>query len=229
MNEDVRSRLWQITNKLLQNPLNECFTKPTKDIEGYTDIIKHPMDLVTVSQKLKRGEYERPCEWYSDVKLIYDNAMVYNEGTIIVALAEHQLKMFQKLAPGYECKDTKRWYEKLAHYQEKLVKIAATMDPVPIGIDPLVGEIVRNVDHEMPLSPKGRVDTIATLQQWVKEGNTDKLQAVTYILKALQPELLNTSGVVDVDFAALTERTMKGLFRYVKQHDESVPPSDIRH
>jgi hypothetical protein len=59
------------------------FYKPV-DVEllglpDYHDIIKHPMDLGTVKQKLDQREYKRPDEFAADIRLIFTNCYKYNQ------------------------------------------------------------------------------------------------------------------------------------------------------
>lgn len=47
-------------------------------IEDYHDIVKKPMDLGTVKQKLSDCEYKTMKEWYDDCNLVFDNCILYN-------------------------------------------------------------------------------------------------------------------------------------------------------
>ncbi|VDM62090.1 unnamed protein product [Angiostrongylus costaricensis] len=44
----------------------------------YNRIIKHPMDLLTISLKLESGLYKNPWEFCDDMWLMFDNAWIYN-------------------------------------------------------------------------------------------------------------------------------------------------------
>lgn len=50
-------------------------------IPDYFDIIKNPMDLSKIKEKLDRGEYSDPWEYVDDVWLMFDNAWLYNRKT----------------------------------------------------------------------------------------------------------------------------------------------------
>ena len=52
------------------------------DIPDYYDIIKTPMDLGTIKQKLTNNEYLRCQDFISDVELVFSNCISYN-GVII--------------------------------------------------------------------------------------------------------------------------------------------------
>lgn len=47
-------------------------------LSDYCFLIKHPMDLGTVSSKLKNNRYENVEEVFDDIQLIWDNCKTYN-------------------------------------------------------------------------------------------------------------------------------------------------------
>ena len=47
--------------------------------QDYPDIIKRPMDLSTIQRKLESNEYQEPWQVCDDVRLMFDNAMLYNK------------------------------------------------------------------------------------------------------------------------------------------------------
>lgn len=48
------------------------------NIPDYFDVIKHPMDLQTIREKLNRSKYRDPHEICADIRLMWDNAWLYN-------------------------------------------------------------------------------------------------------------------------------------------------------
>lgn len=61
-------------------PQATWFAEPVSeaDVPDYRQVIKHPMDLGTVSQKLRADRYSSPQELLADVSLIWANARQYN-------------------------------------------------------------------------------------------------------------------------------------------------------
>jgi hypothetical protein len=47
-------------------------------VPDYFDHVKHPMDLGTVTKKLNAGMYSTPRDFAADVRLTFNNAMIYN-------------------------------------------------------------------------------------------------------------------------------------------------------
>lgn len=56
------------------DPIREC-------VPDYFDIIKQPMDLSKIKDKLDNGMYSDPWEYVDDVWLMFDNAWLYNRKT----------------------------------------------------------------------------------------------------------------------------------------------------
>ena len=68
-----------------QDPESIPFRAPvdpiTLGIPDYLDIVKKPMDLGTIENKLRKGKYSDPWEYVNDVWLMFDNAWLYNRNT----------------------------------------------------------------------------------------------------------------------------------------------------
>ncbi|KDQ51794.1 hypothetical protein JAAARDRAFT_40819 [Jaapia argillacea MUCL 33604] len=67
------------------------FLKPVdvSQVSGYTELIKHPMDLGTMTEKVAKGRYRSLEEFASDFHLVTSNAKLFNPpGTIYYTEAE---------------------------------------------------------------------------------------------------------------------------------------------
>lgn len=73
----------------------------TKQFPTYRKIIKKPMDLTTMKNKLEGGMYKSRDEIASDARLIFDNCETFNEDDSPVGQAGHRMRAF------FEC----RWME----------------------------------------------------------------------------------------------------------------------
>lgn len=75
---------------------------PTLAVE-YFDIIKNPMDLATISDKVGAFEYKFHGDFIRDVRLTFENAIIYNkadkdrEGWSVYAAAVHMLSVAEDL------------------------------------------------------------------------------------------------------------------------------------
>ncbi|GMI88323.1 hypothetical protein HRI_002501600 [Hibiscus trionum] len=92
----------QILNKLMKNKHGYIFNSPV-DVFGmglhdYYDIIKKPMDLGTVKSRMAKNFCGSPLEFAADVRLTFNNAMMYNpKGHEVCVLAEQLLVRFEEL------------------------------------------------------------------------------------------------------------------------------------
>lgn len=87
--------------KLASHKASEMFRYPVDPIKdfapNYWDIIKKPMDLNTITNKLNTGLYKNRDQFRKDIKLVVDNAILYNgAGSLIAKSAEQMNKMFDK-------------------------------------------------------------------------------------------------------------------------------------
>eukprot|EP00644_Phytophthora_capsici_P007467 jgi/Phyca11/546504/estExt2_Genewise1Plus.C_PHYCAscaffold_210289 len=77
----LRSRLEFIMDMLLRNELAVAFSAPVnvREVPGYLDLIKHPMDLGTIKIRLSRGFYDQRFEMLvRDVNLVWENCFTFN-------------------------------------------------------------------------------------------------------------------------------------------------------
>lgn len=76
---------------------------PKKEAPDYLDIIKHPMDLSTIRDKVRRMEYKDREDFRHDVWQIAYNAHMYNDGRNpgIPPLADQLLELCDYLLDEY--------------------------------------------------------------------------------------------------------------------------------
>ncbi|KAI3852867.1 hypothetical protein MKW92_049209 [Papaver armeniacum] len=99
----MKKKCGTILKKLMKDKYGmHVFNVPVDPIKlmlhDYDTIIHNPMDLGTVEDKLKKGLYRTPLEFASDVRLTFDNAILYNPiGHEVHALAQRLLKTFNEI------------------------------------------------------------------------------------------------------------------------------------
>eukprot|EP00252_Welwitschia_mirabilis_P025035 TRINITY_DN7671_c0_g2_i1.p1 TRINITY_DN7671_c0_g2~~TRINITY_DN7671_c0_g2_i1.p1 ORF type:complete len:910 (-),score=273.09 TRINITY_DN7671_c0_g2_i1:349-2721(-) len=90
--------------------ISYLFLKPVtkKEAPDYFQYIKHPMDLSTIRQKVKRLDYKSRNEFRNDVLLITYNAHTYNENRNpgIPPLADQLLQLCDSLLEEYDAELT---------------------------------------------------------------------------------------------------------------------------
>ncbi|EPS62383.1 hypothetical protein M569_12409, partial [Genlisea aurea] len=103
--DKVRKKVFRSCANLLQRLMKHkyswIFNQPVNAQElglfDYHDIIKHPMDLGTIKDRLSRNWYNSPKEFADDVRLVFHNAMTYNpKGQDAHTMAEELLRIFEE-------------------------------------------------------------------------------------------------------------------------------------
>jgi len=83
--ESLRSHLEPVIRKMSDcddaHPFKQPVDPVALNILDYPTIIKHPMDISTMQNKLLRGEYKNPLEFCDDAWLMFNNAWLYNKKT----------------------------------------------------------------------------------------------------------------------------------------------------
>ena len=102
--EPVHLQQWykicsQLQQKLMKHRWADPFKHavPLELVPDYAVIVKHPMDLSVIDQKLKTGLYVHPDDYIGDVRLMLRNAHLYNrEESAIHSSALALSKMFEE-------------------------------------------------------------------------------------------------------------------------------------
>ncbi|CAE6473133.1 unnamed protein product [Rhizoctonia solani] len=78
--EQFTDSLEKVLVDLKSLPEAHAFLKPVtrSDAPDYHLVIKHPMDLATMSKKVRTKQYRNKAEFISDLNLIWDNCLNYN-------------------------------------------------------------------------------------------------------------------------------------------------------
>lgn len=89
-----------LLKRLMSHQYGWVFNTPVDivklNIPDYFTIIKHPMDLGTIKGKITSGTYSCPLEFAADVRLTFNNAMLYNQpGNDVHIMADTLRKFFE--------------------------------------------------------------------------------------------------------------------------------------
>lgn len=115
--EKAKQTCSAVTKYLISNKNGGPFAQPVDYVQlgipHYPDIIKNPMDLGTVQKRLASGEYTSADDWMVDVRLTFNNAMVFNPGDHPVhMMAKALLSQFEKkLATTLEKLETRSFVD----------------------------------------------------------------------------------------------------------------------
>ncbi|XP_062100878.1 transcription factor GTE2-like [Humulus lupulus] len=110
----MMKRCGQILTKLMKHKFGWVFNAPVDvvglNLHDYHQIVKNPMDLGTVKSKLEKNRYRSPIDFASDVRLAFNNAMLYNpKGSDVHVMAEQLLLRFDEMFnPAYKKYENER-------------------------------------------------------------------------------------------------------------------------
>ena len=130
----ARELLKHLMSKRISNPFNQPVDADQLKLADYFNVIKEPMDLGTVREKLRASAYMNILQFASDVRLTFQNAIRYNPPANHVHLSAKALiseleQSLLDLATQYagESVDLCNMDQLLATYP--LVEIAAPVSP----------------------------------------------------------------------------------------------------
>lgn len=100
--ENLMKMCKQVLGKMMKHKLSWVFNKPVDaaalGLHDYHHIIKRPMDLGTVKANLGKNFYSSPAEFAADVRLTFNNALLYNpQGDEVHKMADQLLTLFEEL------------------------------------------------------------------------------------------------------------------------------------
>jgi hypothetical protein len=108
----ILSMIYDMVQKLLDYDFGYMFREPVdcEAVVGYSDIVKHPMDLGSISAKLINGVYAEPLKsgqqsWdgviaavLKDIELVWHNCFTFNcEGSAVYRMAEVQCRFSRRI------------------------------------------------------------------------------------------------------------------------------------
>lgn len=99
--EQIQRKGRDLVMKLFMHPRNfNIFNEPVdpvaQNIPHYPDIVKHPMDLGTIKSRLSSAYYQSFDECVSDIRLVFNNAVLFNgRASFVGRLAEELLNDFE--------------------------------------------------------------------------------------------------------------------------------------
>jgi len=131
-------------------------------IPDYFSIVKFPMDFTTIKAKLTSGAYAGLVDWATDVRLVFNNAIVYNGASHDVSLiAKKMLSWFERRVT--ELPPT----EETPAAEAKQVPIEVEQVPIEVEQVPIVVEQVPVVVEQVPITQPviPQVDPLFQTQQ----------------------------------------------------------------
>ncbi|EAX93952.1 Bromodomain containing protein [Trichomonas vaginalis G3] len=131
------SKCIKFTQKVYDFPFTDDFKKPVdKIVQEYYQKILEPMDLGTILDKLKNGQYKSVEQWKDDLKKVWDNAMQFNDSrTILFAIAKDLKEYCKPKMDAIARSESDQWKISLKNQTKKLVKL---LDARPKSVHPRI-------------------------------------------------------------------------------------------
>ena len=213
-NEGYR-KIYKIFKTLKQHPLAGPFLHPVdaNQVPDYYQIIKDPIDLSTIEQKLVNGEFDNAYQFAADVRKMWNNSFYYNAaGSELYQITMQLSALFEQLMKGSEgviINDRKDaiqdLYKKIEKMSKEIRELSATRAPVPTN-----PKVPGKAQVEKPMG----IHEKRQLGQNIRKLDPKYLKGVLDIVKecmAIQGEEL------EFDIDKLPAKVCRELERYVKQ------------
>jgi hypothetical protein len=211
-------------DRLFTRTVSVMFAQPVDLIRdnctNYLQIVKQPMDLGTVRQKLRTNQLKSVEEWKTDVNLISSNSNLYNRKRSLMGLIAKDLSdLFHRLASNFSDSPQNDWNDELQSLGNEM---SIVMKDIMIGQIPM----------KLQTTPQSKND----LGQEVKKGNSfsreeclkltrdiksirdeKKLREITELILQQEPEIEDTGDELEIDLGTLRLNTLMMLRKKVDQ------------
>ncbi|KAL2245682.1 transcription factor GTE4 isoform X1 [Sesamum indicum] len=243
-----------LLERLMKHKHGWVFNKPVDAVglglHDYFEIIRNPMDLGTVKDRLTQNWYKSPLEFAEDVRLTFRNAMTYNpKEQDVYVMAEQLSKVFED-----------KWTLIEADYMREL-KLTADLDvgsPTPTSrkappqsrvrgdtkkpndrsesmtysVDPKrkTMNIAQSGKVPAPKKPKAKdpnkremtYDEKQKLSINLQSLPSEKLENVVQIIKKRNPSLSQQDDEIEVDIDSVDTETLWELDRFITNYKKSL-------
>ncbi|XP_071723658.1 transcription factor GTE4-like [Rutidosis leptorrhynchoides] len=236
-----------LLDKLMKHKFSWVFNEPVDakklGLHDYFTIVKHPMDLGTVKSRLSEKWYKSAKDFAEDVRLTFNNAMLYNpKGQDVYYMADQMSKMFA---------DKWKEIESKFNLNENLPTPTSRVPSNPVSVptprptsEKRTLEIAESrttpVDSKLtsggagdinrrtpvPEKPNARdvderdmsYDEKQRLSTSLQSMPSEKLDNVVEIIKKRNPRLCEEDDDIEVDLDSLDPGTLWELDRFVTNY-----------
>ncbi|KAL1808578.1 hypothetical protein ACET3Z_025568 [Daucus carota] len=218
----------QITQHKWAGPFMQPVDVVGLGLHDYYEVIEKPMDFSTIKNKMESkdgGGYKSVREIYADVRLIFKNAMIYND-------ERNDVHVMAKTLLG---KVDEKWLQLLPKVdeEEKIQKeeeAEAEID-MQLAQNATHAKIVKDLNIEIEEFDRNLEELRNQVLQKCRKMSTEEKKKLSAALTSLSPEDLDkallivshdnpsfhaTSQEVDLDIDALSESTLWKLKFFVK-------------
>ena len=202
----------------------------------YYKVVKTPMDLGTMLQKVNQGEYNRPADFATDMRLVWYNCKLYNKKGDFVERAGTAASLhFENLWAGSglaESKDRSRRsnaglaaakFEPQANLAHKKPAKSGGHGGGKSSKKGRGGGASSKRKGKKAAAPPMSRDDLAALAQRLGELDEDSLQGVVSIIRDRTQLASGADDEIELDIEALDNDTLWELHRYLENLNGSAP------
>ncbi|KAG8386819.1 hypothetical protein BUALT_Bualt03G0188500 [Buddleja alternifolia] len=243
-----------LLERLMKHKHGWVFHKPVDAValglHDYFEIIKNPMDLGTVKDRLMRNWYKSPMEFANDVRLTFQNAMTYNpKEQDVYVMAEQLSKMFEEKWAPIEAdymrelkssvdfdlgspKPTSRKATPKPRARPVMEKSIDRSESMTYSVDPKRKNmsIVQPGKVHLPKKPKAKdpnkremtYDEKQKLSINLQNLPSEKLENVVQIIKKRNPSVSQQDDEIEVDIDSFDTETLWELDRFITNYKKSL-------
>ena len=181
---------------------------------NYFEIIKNPIDLGTIKQKVEDKKYSSFKEFFTDVELVWKNAETYNEpGSPISVLASESRRIFLSLCRKDNLFTLSSWCNETYSLKKKLSDV----------IQSAPNKIKQHLNNQLNQKQNKQNNTLFTENEMVNFikayqmlPNEECQRDMIKIINEHQPEIDTGLQTLDVDITNFSLPTMHALRDYMK-------------
>lgn len=237
MPESQRKKCIDIMDKLFENKTALMFSKPIdpekENSPIYKDVVKTPIDLGTIRNRLLNNQYRSVADWKSDVNLVWSNSMsVYENHSILYYIAKHLKDEFRKLTLYFSDSPSTDWDSYLQALYQEANSIIKTIITTPgnsalPSIQPFTNSHQKNKNsaERRSRAPAEHKDSCSfsrdELMKLTHDINSledeDKLNQITDMLLENEPNIKDNGEEIEVDLTTLKNPTLHKLRKLVNR------------
>ncbi|XP_074370348.1 uncharacterized protein LOC141711649 isoform X2 [Apium graveolens] len=236
-----------LLQRLMKHKHGWVFNEPVNarllGLHDYHDIIKHPMDLGTIKNKLAQNLYKSPGEYAEDVRLTFSNAMTYNPpGQDVHVMAAQLSDIFEEKWAAIESEYNHEWRNEMMHYaglqtptsraapplsMRALDRSQSMLNPGDSRPRPSIPPVTRTPVPKKPKAkdPNKRDMTYEEKQKLstnLQSLPSEKLDSIVQIIKKRNSTLNQHDDEIEVDIDSVDVETLWELDRLVTNYKKSL-------
>ncbi|KAK1405092.1 Transcription factor GTE4 [Heracleum sosnowskyi] len=237
-----------LLQRLMKHKHGWVFNEPVNarllGLHDYHDIIKHPMDLGTIKNKLAQNLYKSPAEYAEDVRLAFSNAMTYNPpGQDVHVMAAQLSEIFEEKWAAIESEYNHEWRNEMMHYaglqttptsraapplsMRALDRSQSMLTPGDSRPRPSIPPVTRTPVPKKPKAkdPNKRDMTYEEKQKLstnLQSLPSEKLDSIVQIIKKRNSTLNQHDDEIEVDIDSVDVETLWELDRLVTNYKKSL-------